>query len=60
MKSGADSTAASELARASRLERMANELMIEAKEIRSAYAQPRRASKPVDLMALVKAQGDRR
>lgn len=31
---------ADELARAARLERMANELMIEAREIRSKYAKP--------------------
>ena len=32
--------AASELARAARLERMANELMLEAREIRAKYAKP--------------------
>ena len=59
MRTAEEANATSELARASRLERMANDLLIEAREIRALHGS-RRTRKRVDLMQLVKAQGDRR
>jgi hypothetical protein len=41
MRSAADEHAADELARAARLERMANELVIEARAIRATYGKQR-------------------
>ena len=54
MKTHDDATAAAELARASRLERMANDLMIEAREIRSHYAKPRQKKAVVNMRELIK------
>jgi len=60
VKTAVEATAAAELARASRLERMAQDLMIEAREIRSQYAKPRVKKQRRSLVALAKSMGEGR
>lgn len=60
MKTPVDEIAAAELARAGRLEAMANGLLVEVREIRSRYAQPRPRRNPVNLVELAKNMKDRR
>jgi hypothetical protein len=55
-----DERAAAELARASRLEAMANNLLIEAREIRSCYAKPKKKQEYRNLVEIAKAMGERR
>lgn len=56
-----ESMAVAELARASRLERMANDLLIEAREIRSTYTKPKKKAPAVSMVTLAKQiNADRR
>lgn len=60
MRTEAEEHAADELARAARLERMANELVIEARAIRARYSKQRPARPRRSMKDIVKSIGEGR